>query len=93
MFPYHGFGMMGGFGGFHMLIGGLIGLALLIGLIWLIVVLVRRASGRHMHGMGMHGVPPMGMGGVTPKDIAQMRYAKGEITREEYQALLEDLSK
>lgn len=82
--------MMGGFGGFHMLIGGLIGLALLIGLIWLIVVLVRRASGRPMHGMHM---PPMGMGGVTPKDIAQMRYAKGEITREEYQALLEDLSK
>lgn len=84
--------MMGGFGGFHMIAGALIGLALLIGLIFLIVALVRRASGKPMHGMHMHGTG-MGMGGVTPRDIAQMRYAKGEITREEYQALLEDLSK
>ena len=84
--------MMGGFGGVGMIIGGLIALALLVGLIFLIVALVRRASGRPMHGMAMHGgMSPMG--GVTPRDIAQMRYAKGEITREEYQALLEDLSK
>lgn len=91
MFPYHGIGMTGGFGIFGMLIGGLLALVLLLGLIWLIVALVRRASGRPMHGMGMHS--GMGMGGVTPRDIAQMRYAKGEITREQYQQLLEDLSK
>ena len=91
MFPHHYlYDRMGSFGGVGMIIGAVIALLFLIGLILLIIWAVRRISGRPQ-GMGMHMMPPMG--GVSPRDIAQMRYAKGEITREEYQALLEDLSK
>jgi putative membrane protein len=86
MFHHFGYGGMG-FGG--MIIGGLVGFALLVGLIWFIVWAVRRISGKPMHGMHMH---PM-MGGQVAKDVAQMRYAKGEINREEYQQLIEDLSR
>lgn len=92
MFPHHGFGMMGNYGWIGMLVGGAFSLLFLIAFIWLIVWAVRRISGRPMHGMHMHGGMPQ-MGGVTPKDIAQMRYAKGEITREEYQQILDDLGK
>jgi putative membrane protein len=74
----HGFGMMGLFGG---LIGLLFNLAILIGIVVLIVWAVKRFT---------NGSPTQNA--QTPREILQARYAGGEITREQYQQILQDLS-
>lgn len=61
-------------------------LAILIGLVFLIVWVVRRLSGGAQSGT-------QSVGGPSPRDIVQARYARGEITREEYQQILSDLDK
>ncbi len=79
--------MMGGFGfgGGTMLFGGLMMLvfwALIIGgAVWLVVTLARG------------GQFSLGAGSASPKplEILQARYAKGEITKEQYAALRRDL--
>ncbi|MDO8750616.1 MAG: SHOCT domain-containing protein [Dehalococcoidia bacterium] len=48
--------------------------------IWLIVWGVSRATGNHGRS-----------GGATPLDIAKERYARGEITKEAFEALKRDL--
>lgn len=83
-----GGGMDGfGFGGLG-LIGGLIGLifnlAIVIGIVILIVWAVKRFSG----GAANWNQPS---GSQSPRDILQARYARGEITREQYQQMLQDL--
>ena len=79
-----GGGMMGGFGGLGLL-GGLIGmlfnLLILVGVVLLIVWAVKRFTGTN---------PSTGV--QTPKEILQARYARGEITREQYQQMLTDVS-
>ena len=81
-----GGGMMGmhGFGGMDLL-GGWIGLifnlAILVGIVVLIVWAVKRFTSGNVSS-----------GGQTPREIAQARYARGEITRDQYQQLLQDLS-
>jgi putative membrane protein len=85
MMGFYGHG--GGFGWIGMLVGGVFALALLIGFIVLVVWAVRRMSGNTAHPGAQ--LPA----GQSAKDIAQVRYAKGEITREEYQQLLTDLGK
>ena len=84
--------MMGyyGFNGMHLIsliIGSVVCLALLIGLVLLVIWAVRRMSMSSSHPGAM---APMGQ---SARDIAQVRYAKGEITREEYQQILTDLGK
>lgn len=82
----YGYGMGGWFG---MVLGGLFMVALVIGLIFFVIFLVR--AGRHSAWSGYrHG---MMMGEPSAKEILQARYAKGEITREEYQKILSDLEK
>lgn len=80
--------MMGGggmmtFGGMGLL-GGLIGLifnlAIVIGIVVLIVWAVKRFSSGNLS-----------TGGQTPREILQTRYARGEITRDQYQQMLSDL--
>lgn len=80
--------MMGGggmmtFGGMGLL-GGLIGLifnlAILIGIVVLIVWAVKRFSSGNLS-----------TGVQTPREILQTRYARGEITRDQYQQMLSDL--
>jgi putative membrane protein len=73
-----GFGMMGPFGG---LIGLLFNLAILIGIVVLIVWAVKRFSS---------GSPAQDV--QSPREILQARYARGEITRDQYQQILQDLS-
>jgi putative membrane protein len=73
----HGFGMMGFFGGW---IGLLFNLAILAGIVVLIVWAVRRFTGGA-------STPSF----QTPREILQARYARGEITREQYQQMLQDL--
>ena len=55
----------------------------------LALILVRRAryGGPQHKGGGMHGPP----GGLDPLAVARMRYARGEIGRDEYVQLAQDL--
>ncbi len=81
--------MMGGFGyGGMGLLGGLIGLifnlAVVVGIVLLIVWAVRRFTGNSLNGNQTSG-------NQTPREILQARYARGEITREQYQQMLQDL--
>ncbi len=72
-----GYGMMG-----LGLIGLLFNVLIVVGIVVLVVWAVKRFSlgGSHMPGR------------ESPRDIAQARYARGEITREQYQEILKDLS-
>lgn len=71
---FHDFGVLGIVA---MVFRGLIGVAVLIGIVLLIIWAIRRLS-----------APTA----ADPKEIAKARYAKGEISREEYQQILTDLA-
>jgi putative membrane protein len=73
-----GFGGMGLFGGW---IGLIFNLAILVGVVILIVWAVKRFTSGN--------ISPSGQ---TPREILQTRYARGEITRDQYQQMLSDLS-
>lgn len=73
-----GFGGMGLFGGWT---GLIFNLAIFVGIVILVVWAVKRFTSSN--------VSP---GGQTPREIAQARYARGEITRDQYQQMLSDLS-
>jgi putative membrane protein len=77
-----GGGMMG-YGGFG-LIGLLFNLVIVIGIVVLIVWAVKRFSGGSINNQAS--------GTQSPREILQARYARGEITREQYQQMLQDLS-
>ena len=74
-----GYGMMGGYGLFGLLFNALI----LVGIVVLIVWAVKRVSGP--------GNQPSSSA-QSPREILQLRYARGEITRQQYQQMLSDLS-
>ena len=79
--------MTGGYGGFGwigMILGLVITIAVIIGLVLLVVWAVRRTNA---------GSVQPGMPGQSARDIAQARYAKGEISREEYQQILSDVGR
>jgi putative membrane protein len=78
MMGMHGFGGMGLFGGW---IGLLFNLAIIIGIVILVVWAVKRFTSG--------GVST---GSQTPREILQARYARGEITRDQYQQILQDLN-
>jgi len=84
-----GYGGYGGFGGFGW-IGMILGLIITIGVIAFLVLLVvwgvRRISKSAQPGSQI-------LSGQSARDIAQARYAKGEISREEYQQILLDLGR
>lgn len=90
-------GMMGGsgFGGFGTfgLIGGILNLVItvgvIIGVVALVIWVVRRLGQEGGVGTATSGNP---YGTASPREIVQMRYAQGEITREQYQELLADLN-
>jgi putative membrane protein len=77
-----GGGMMG-FGGMGLL-GGIIGLILNLAILIGIVVLIAWAVKRFTAGN-------LASGGQSPREILQARYARGEVTREQYQQILSDL--
>ncbi|MHB0965672.1 MAG: SHOCT domain-containing protein [Bellilinea sp.] len=84
MMGYYGYGNMGWIG---MILGALVSIALLIGLVLLIVWAVRRMSATPYQSGSQTSL------GQSARDIAQARYAKGEISRDEYQQILSDLSR
>ena len=79
-----GYGNMGWIG---MILGSIVSIALLIGLVLLVVWAVRRMSANSYQPGSQTSA------GQPARDIAQARYAKGEISREEYQQILSDLSR
>lgn len=79
--------MFGGFGWIGMILGLLFWLLIFGGLVVLVVWAVRRSNSGHMPSGGA-ALPAQ-----SAKDIAQLRYARGEITREQYQQLVEDLNR
>jgi putative membrane protein len=79
----YGFGAWG-WGG--MVIGMILNIAVLVGLVVLAVWAVQRVS----RNSDSHQIPASGT--QTAREIAQGRYARGEINREEYQQILSDLN-
>lgn len=84
MMGNYGYGGMGWIG---MILGLIITIGVVVGLIILVVWIVRRTNGNTSQG-GSNIVTSQ-----SARDIAQARYAKGEITRDEYQQILSDLGK
>ena len=78
MMGFPGFGMMGFFGGW---IGMLLNLAILVGIVVLVVWAVKRFTSSGPSASVQN-----------PREILQARYARGEITREQYHQMLQDLS-
>jgi putative membrane protein len=85
-------GMMGGIGfGFgYGLIGLLFSVAIIVGVVLLVVWAVRQFSSNGQNS----STPRQSDGGAqpSPREIVEKRYARGELTREQYQEMLSDLS-
>jgi putative membrane protein len=82
--------MTGGFGSFGligMILSLVITIGVIIGLVLLVVWAVRRMSGNPVQPGSQN------LAGQSARDIAQVRFAKGEISREEYQQILSDLGR
>jgi putative membrane protein len=80
----------GFYGWTWMILIGLFWLAVFGGVIGLVVWALRRSTS----GSGNSSTASDQISNKSSaKDIAKIRYARGEITREEYQQLLEDLSR
>lgn len=87
-------GMMGGYGfGSFGLIGMILNLVITVGVIvaivLLVVWLVRRLGSE---GGGFSAGQRSAHEALSPREILQTRYARGEITRDQYQQALSDLS-
>jgi len=76
----------GGFGWIGMILGILFFLALIIGGILLVIWLFRRAGTSDLKRVHFNAT-------TAALEIAKERYAKGEISREEYQNLVAELEK
>ncbi len=82
-----GWGSFGAFGSFGWILNLVITIGLIVGVIILIVWMVRRLSS------GSQGSSSYSLSqGNTAREILQNRYARGEISRDEYQQMLSDLS-
>ena len=75
----------GSFGWIGMILGLVIMIALITGFVILVIWAIRRMSGNSNH------IQYPVSKELTAKDIAKARYAKGEISREEFQQLLSDM--
>ena len=79
----------GGSFGYYGWIGLIINILVVVAIIWLVVWLVRRLSS---NGSGTNAFFNQPGAGQSPREILQARYARGEITREQYQEILVDLN-
>lgn len=87
-FPEHHFyGPRPFFGGL-----GLLLMLLILGLLVYLVMQVRRGSDRTTAVATGTDTPPADRPGLlTPAEVIRMRYARGEITREDYETMRKDL--
>lgn len=87
-----GFGGSGGFGAFGligMLVNLLVTVGVIVGVVLLVVWLVRRSGASGLTASNFSGPASAP---TSPREILQVRYARGEITRDQYQQALADLS-
>ena len=77
-----------GFGWGGMIFGGLMMLLFWGGLITLFIWLVRSLITKENHPQAPHQ-----NGGASAREILDRRYARGEISREDYEVMKEDLAK
>jgi putative membrane protein len=92
-----GGGMMGGgFGSGFGLAGGLIGLllniAILVGIVLLVVWAVRQFS--QSNNLGAQATSPHNTvtgPSLSAREVLDIRYARGELTRDDYQTILSDI--
>lgn len=77
----------GGIFGIHGWIGLVLNILTIIGIIWLVVWAVRRITN-----VGGKNVMPHQPSEQSPIEILHLRYARGEITREQYKEMLKDLN-
>ena len=80
-------GNFGAWGWIAMILQMIFWLGLIVGIVLLIVFAIRR-SGRTSASASSYALS----GQPSAKEILQARYARGEITREQYQQMLGDLS-
>lgn len=85
----HGFGW-GGYGGVGWILNLIVTLGLLIGVVLLVVWLLRRAPSGSSGTVGT-SYPSHGQPTPTAHEILQARYARGEISRDEYEEMRQDL--
>lgn len=85
----HGFGLFGPWGWVGMILNLVLFVAVVIGVIWLIVSVIRRSGPP----VSSTAPQPPAPAASTPREIVQARYARGEINREEYLQLMTDLEK
>ena len=83
-YGYGPYGMMGGWG---WLVSLFFGLIVLVGIVLLVIWAVRAMSGQSHHPMS----PPPGPKSDEACEIARVRYAKGEITKEQYDEICKTL--
>lgn len=83
MMGHYGYGM----GWFGMIIGLIITIAVVVGIALLIVWAIRKTNGTSTQS------GPLAPASQSAREIAQARYAKGEISREEYQQILSDIDR
>lgn len=83
------FGGMGGWGIFGPIVGLLFTVGLIIGFVVLAMWVVRQVSSRSA---GSGEKMRQSASAQTPLEILKARYARGEITRDEYQDMKADLS-
>jgi putative membrane protein len=86
-FGWNGFCGYGYLGGSGWIINLVLTIGILIGLVVLVIWAVRRLTNT-LKGT-FFSTNPSGV--ATARDILQARYARGEITREEYQQILDDI--
>ena len=85
-FGFGGYGAFGSLGWIGWVVNLVITLGVIIGFILLVVWAVRRLTTAQGQNYTSVSSP-----GQTAREIVQTRYARGEITRDEYKQLLEDL--
>lgn len=83
-----GFGGLGGFGSFGW-IGLIFNLVIIVGVILLIVWVVRRFTADES---ALTSRQNSGDAQISPREILDIRYARGEIDRDLYQQMLSDLN-
>jgi putative membrane protein len=102
MMSFWGVGMMGGswmgtgWTGWGWGLGALVGLGAILVVLFLVLKAIQATPSRPPAAPYAYGVPPYGMppGGPAPSDpraILDARYARGEITRDEYLRMRSDL--
>ncbi|HSF82188.1 MAG TPA: SHOCT domain-containing protein [Anaerolineales bacterium] len=81
----YGFGTFGWIG---MILNFVITIGLVVGVVLLVVWLVRRVSANDQKSLSSF---EQSSSQPTPREILQIRYARGEISRDEYQQMLADI--